>query len=223
MDNVLAQEFDRRYRQTYACLNLDKKLLSVFVSEMVTDEDAGDHIVSYYTQNRGEIRTLDADTFYNAILPISHAKLFTYNGRLCYYYRIPHRQYRKGYCNDNTRVVDLVAKYVHEQTRSNDKYTNNLEVYPAFSQGLFAELHKEDYPLSLDKALAACVHGIAVSDEWGITLSCDTRYEFLLWRYGQMVAGISGNNIVTFGFQQEVRDFIFRFSEKTYEVIHANS
>lgn len=225
MDVTLANELGKRYTNTYTCLKLNNKLVPVFIDNIVieeADEEGRERQIDvfYYAERGGTQKSIDINSFYEALLPIAHAKLFTHQGTLMYYYRVPHRQYRKGYCSDNTKVIDIVAHYVGQLLNSSIEYQSMLNVTPSYNQEMFGALHNDNYTFSLEDAIQSCELGIAISEEWGITISCNVKYDFIIWRYGQMVGGLKGNNIVTFAFNQEVKDFIVRFSNTNYEVIH---
>lgn len=107
MDVFTIREFIKRYVNTYLILKDAKtsKLKSCFLRDAVVEEDSSFFVFEGFNLEVSKV----------LVHEVPFRKCFNATGGVCIYSRIPQRQFKKGFCNENTHLLNgmsLILKTV---------------------------------------------------------------------------------------------------------------
>jgi hypothetical protein len=182
------EDFCRKYQDTFVIL--DKSILAFCA---INGDEL--HLV---TKDHGKIILKASPKTFDRISNYFPQKgLYNINDRIVFFVRTARRQWKRGLCSGNSSLKPIIY----------------FEINPAFNVNTIHQLFYPEYPPSLDKALTIPRwKSIALSLNFGITLSEKEKYDATLW-YNQTIIGYISQakkqiHLVNDLFQNEVKEYL---------------
>ena len=188
MNNAeVVNDFRRRWENSYAWLFMDKlhEETLVYINRV---EDNNDKLatITVTSQKYGQLVLHLGSEEYELRFKYPPVGVFQHGTDVYLFRRRPARQYRRGICTDNSVLWNVTRNIVGNRARFDAE-----EVQSAFNHVTFSE--KEALTM-----LAKGSHkGVALGNNYALTLSMDEAKEHVLWHWDVPVARMNANGEIT--------------------------
>lgn len=188
MNNAeVVQDFRRRWENSYAWLFMDKlkEETLVFINRV---EDNNDKLatITVTSEKYGQLVLHLGSEEYELRFKYPPVGVFQHREDVFLFRRRPARQYRRGICADNSVLWNITRAIVGNRARF-----NAAEVQSAFEHATFSEEN------ALKLLAAGKFRGVALSNNYAMTLSMDESKDHVLWHWDVPVARVNGKGEVT--------------------------
>lgn len=202
--NMAIDEMSKKYLSTYLLLIKENK------EEIIVQYKGYHEGYHVFYDTLGVSIKLRHETNIKIVCVFPERKLFNHGGGAYEFVRLPHRQYRRGICKDNAKIVSPVRGLW--QT---DSVVWDMKM-------IESAIHSQ-YPASCEEALnilkqkKAC--GVALSEKFMLTQSFTTKSSYFYLFYSSICIGYFEKDIFYIKhplFKQEVLDNLATF--KPYKI-----
>jgi hypothetical protein len=194
MDSLYIKETARKYQQTVVAFrHLDTgKKLCTFFAELRTQSDGTCEIRGNFAEPdaNNKFRVLDFRVPLHRVelLPMPDRQVFDALGRTLIYERSPQRQWQKGLCRNNTKLIDIVASTITNSIPKNIFYKvqqlfTRIEFTPADLYNLLMESHAKDFKGAITEILDGKLLSRSFSKSCYVMLVPSKTPKFILYRF----------------------------------------
>lgn len=183
----IVADFRRRWEQSFAWLFMDKlsEETLVYINRV---EDNNDKLatITVTSQKYGQLVLHLGSEEYELRFKYPPVGVFQHGEDVFLFRRRPARQYRRGICTDNSILWNITRNVVGNRARF-----DAAEVQAAFDHATFSEAQ------ALKMLGNATKRGVALSNNYALTLSMDETKDYVLWHWDVPVARINPKGEVT--------------------------
>lgn len=183
----VVQDFRRRWESSYAWLFMDKlrEETLVYINRV---EDNNDKVatITVASQKYGQLVLHLGSEEYELRFKYPPVGVFQHGEDVYLFRRRPARQYRRGICPDNSVLWNITRNIVGNRARFDFG-----EVQSAFNSVKYTE---QEALMMLAKGR---YKGVALANNYALTLSMDTDKEHVLWHWEQPVARMNAQGEIT--------------------------
>lgn len=182
----IIQDFRRRWEGTFAWLWMDKLNEEVLV-HIDRVEDSIDKVATIGVTNKkyGQLVLHLGSEEHELRFKYPPVGVFQHGDDVLLFRRRPARQYRRGICPDNSLIWNVTRNVVGNRARFNSD-----EVQSAFDH----ITHTEAQALRLLDSNSA--RGVALRNNYALTLSMDEAPDHILWHWDVPVARVSNKGSI---------------------------
>lgn len=180
-------DFRRRWEQSYAWLFMEKQNeeVLIFINRVEDNNDKVASIVCTSNKYGGLVLNLGSEE-HELRFKYPPVGVFQCGDDVFLFRRRPARQYRRGICADNSVLWNITRGIVGNRARF-----NATEVQAAFDHVTYRESS------ALKLLNGGKFRGVALHNNYAMTLSMDTSKDYILWHWDAPIARMNTEGKVT--------------------------
>lgn len=184
----IIQDFRRRWEGTFAWLFMDKFGEETMIHiDRVEDHNDKVATITVTSEKYGQFVLNLGSEEHELRFKYPPVGVFQCDDDVYMFRRRPARQYRRGICTDNSILWNVTRHVVGNRARFNAK-----EVLAAFTHQTFSE------KLALGMLETKKARGVALANNYSLTLSLDENPDHVLWHWDVPVARLDKSGKITY-------------------------